>query len=230
MKVKAGALTVDVHAIYEAQQYVDGDLRDTVRLVMDDLPTPQQLAALLGNAIEVEGGKTYAGYTQVVERSITLAHGPEGALVEALAAAEAAKEETAAALVEVEVKQARLQAVAEALPDEVAAGMADLYPELKGDSAAVEANKRINWQGKVAKARVAVWDRPDQWPDAAPELWDILSIQGGYREIPEVITAALAFAPDEKGWWKGELYQNTSGVTLTHNPDLYPQGWTRVQA
>ena len=145
------------------------------------------------------------GYTEVLEHYLVLYKRPDA-----------------------EVLQDKLDTIADALPDEIAAEHPDIYPTLKGDGTLIKVGTRINHNGRLMRAAVDLWDREDQDPDHAPELWDILTFgESGYREIPEVITAELAFNKGEIGTWKGKNYRaKRDGVV--HNPEVYPGDWEEV--
>lgn len=103
-----------------------------------------------------------------------------------------------------------------------------LYPTLKGNGALVAAGTRINWNGTIKRAAVDLWDNAENTPDAAPTLWEDISYKAGYRIIPETITATLAFAQDEIGWWKDEKYKSLIPAN-TYTPEQYPAGWEIVE-
>lgn len=236
MIIKAGSQEIEATTIYQEKRTIDDAPRDTLRIALSDGITPEQLAAMQEHTLDIDNGyQTFEGYSVVHEHYLVLAKGPDGPLMQAradaaLAQAQAAQaaQDAQAAQEQAEAKGALLMSVAEALPDEMAAKHPQIYPALKGDGKALEANTRINWGGKVAKAKVTLWDREDQDPDHAPELWDILAFgETGYQEIPEVITAELAFAKDEIGVWKGKNYRaKRDGVV--HNPEVYPDDWEEV--
>jgi len=151
---------------------------------------------------------TQDGYTEVMEHYLVLYKPPEKIVL-----------------------QEKLDSIAAALPDEIAAEYPEIYPELKRDGSAVEADTRFNWQGKVVKAKVTLWDREDQDPDHAPNLWDILTFGGsGYREIPDTITTELAFAEGEIGYWPpdGKHYRAVRNGVV-HTPATYPDDWEEVE-
>lgn len=83
---------------------------------------------------------------------------------------------------------------------------------------------RINWDGKIKRAAVDLYDREDQDPDHAPNLWEDLEYKDGIRIIPEVITVGKAFSKNELGWWKDLLYRSKVDNNV-YTPDQYPQNW-----
>ena len=46
----------------------------------------------------------------------------------------------------------------------------------------------------------------------------------GVRVIPDVISAAEAFALDELGWWDGAIYKSKIPANV-YTPAQYPDGW-----
>lgn len=113
------------------------------------------------------------------------------------------------------------------LDDQVASTSAELFPKLKEDGSLVKAGTRINWGGTLKRAAVDLWDRPENNPDNAPNLWEDIEYRNGYRIIPETITATLAFANGECGWWKDKVYKSLRDGN-TFNPDVTPEWWEEV--
>ena len=85
--------------------------------------------------------------------------------------------------------RAMIEAAAGNLTDADASTAAELFPRLKQDGSLVSAGTRINWNGKVKRAAVDLWDRAENDPDNAPTLWEDLAYRDGIRIIPETITA-----------------------------------------
>ena len=115
------------------------------------------------------------------------------------------------------------------LTDAEASTVIPLYPALKGDGELVQAGTRINWYGQLKRAAVDLWDTEENNPDNAPALWEDINYIDGYRVIPEVITAGLAFSKGEIGWWDGVLYQSLIDANV-YTPDAYPAGWEVYEA
>ena len=113
------------------------------------------------------------------------------------------------------------------LPDKEASESAELFPRLKEDSSLVKAGTRINWNGVVKRAAVDIWDTTQNNPDNSPSLWEDISYKDGYRIIPETLTVGTAFAKDECGWWKDELYRSLIDANV-YTPEQYPAGWQLV--
>ncbi len=169
----------------------------------------------------LEGGITEAeieqlkqdnqGYTGVLEHYLTLFVPPVDA------------EEVAAE------KDVIIHSALAYLPDQDASRFIEHTPTLKGDGALVKVGTRINWDGALKRAAVDLWDREDQNPDNAPTLWEDINYHKGYRVIPEVITAGLAFAKNEIGYWPpdGNLYRAINNATVW-TPTAYPAGWEKV--
>lgn len=87
---------------------------------------------------------------------------------------------------------------------------------------------RINWNGTVKRAAVDLWDREDQNPDNAPNLWEDISYRNGIRIIPNPVTVGMAFAKDELGWWGNDLYKSLVDSNV-YTPEEYPDNWEIVK-
>ena len=122
-----------------------------------------------------------------------------------------------------------IEAAAGNLTDADASTAAELFPRLKQDGSLVSAGTRINWYGKVKRAAVDLWDRTENNPDNAPTLWEDVAYRDGIRIIPETITAGLAFAKDELGWWGDTLYKSLLDANVW-TPEQHASGWEKVTA
>ena len=111
--------------------------------------------------------------------------------------------------------------------DATASRAVDFHPEMQYNGKLIPAKTRINWNGKLKRAAVDVWDTEVNNPDNAPNLWEDIEYKDGFRIIPETITATLAFAMDEYGWWKDKLYRSKVNGNC-YNPDVYPDNWEEV--
>ena len=118
-------------------------------------------------------------------------------------------------------------ALRESATDAQASLAVEVYPELNNDGELIKAGTRINWNGVMKRAAVDLWDTVENNPENAPSLWEDLEYRDGYRKIPEVITVGLAFAKDECGWWKDELYKSLLDTNV-YTPDQYAAGWEKV--
>lgn len=110
------------------------------------------------------------------------------------------------------------------LSNKTASGMVELYSTLKQDGSLIKAGTRINWGGWLKQAAVDLWDSEENDPDHAPALWAKILYKDGVRVIPDVISAAEAFAKDELGWWDGAIYKSKIPAN-TYTPEQYPDGW-----
>lgn len=121
-----------------------------------------------------------------------------------------------------------IEQAAQSLDEKTASTAPEIFPKLKGEGELVKAGTVINWNGGLKRAAADLWDTPENTPEAAPELWEDIAYKDGYRIIPEVITAGLAFALNECGWWTdGCLYKSLLAAN-TYTPAQYPQGWEMV--
>ena len=111
--------------------------------------------------------------------------------------------------------------------DATASRTVSMFPQLKHDNSLIKAGTRINWAGVIKRAAVDLWDTIENNPDDAPQLWEDLNYQNGYRVIPETITVGLAFAKDEIGVYKNKLYKSLMDANV-YTPEQYPVGWEEV--
>ena len=120
-----------------------------------------------------------------------------------------------------------IETAAASLDDKTASEAPELFPQLTGDGSLVKSGTRICWQGGIKRAAVDLWDTAENTPDAAPNLWEDIQYKQGYRLIPETITATLAFAKGERGWWKDELYESMLAANV-YTPSVNPDGWKKI--
>ena len=111
--------------------------------------------------------------------------------------------------------------------DATASRAVEFHPEMQYDGKLIRGGTRINWKGKLKRSAVDVWDTKANNPDNAPTLWEDVPYKDGYRIIPEVITATLAFKQGEIGWWKDKLYQSKVNGNV-YTPDVYPNNWDEM--
>lgn len=127
-------------------------------------------------------------------------------------------------LTEQKALRTAIETAAESLDDAAASTAPMLFPGLKGDGSLVKAGTRINWNGKVKRAAVDLWDTAENTPETAPGLWEDLQYRDGIRIIPAVITAGLAFSEGEKGWWGDTLYVSKVNANV-YTPEEYADNW-----
>ena len=130
------------------------------------------------------------------------------------------------------IEQARTyrKAIIAAVPsldDKTASTATEIFPRLKENSTLVKAGTRINWNGKLKRAAVDLWDTKENNPDNAPDLWEDIQYRNGYRIIPEVITTTLAFALGECGYWGDTLCRSKIAANV-YTPEQYADGWEKV--
>lgn len=123
--------------------------------------------------------------------------------------------------------RAIIEAATAELDDKTASGGAELFQTLSGDGSLVKAGTRINWKGALKRAAVDLWDTAENTPDAAPTLWEDIAYRDGIRIIPETITAGLAFANGELGYWGDSIYKSKLDSNVW-TPAQYPDGWELV--
>lgn len=117
-----------------------------------------------------------------------------------------------------------IRAARELLDDKTASTAPELFSEMQYTGSLIKAGTRINWNGDLKRAAVDLWDTKENNPDNAPTLWEDVLYRDGYRIIPEVITAGLAFAKDELGWWGDTLCRSLLDANV-YTPEQHPAGW-----
>ena len=112
--------------------------------------------------------------------------------------------------------------------DATASRAVEFHPEMQYDGSLINAGTRIRWGKGLKRASVDIWDTKENNPDNAPTLWEDIAYRDGFRVIPEVITATLAFAENEYGWWGDKLYRSKVSGNV-HTPAVYPDNWEAVE-
>lgn len=126
--------------------------------------------------------------------------------------------------------RAAMVTASESLDDKTASTAPEMFGKLKQNGALVKAGTRINWNGVVKKANVDLWDTAENSPDNAPDLWSNLAFHDGYRIIPTVFTAELAFSEGEIGWWEQDgCYYTANANGTVWTPAEYPSAWTKKE-
>ena len=119
----------------------------------------------------------------------------------------------------------RLAAAATNITD--AANATAFYPRLKYDGSLISYKDRINWHGVTMMARTALYDREENDPDHAPNLWAAIRQRNGIRYIEADMCAELAFDNGERGWWNDELYESLMAGNV-YTPATAPTVWRKV--
>lgn len=119
-----------------------------------------------------------------------------------------------------------LKKLRESATDAQASMAVNLYPDMEKNGALVKAGTRIRHNGKILRVAVDMYDTEENSPENAPTLYEEIEYKEGIRIIPEVITVGKAFAKDERGWWKDEIYKSLIDANV-YTPDAYPAGWSK---
>ena len=115
-------------------------------------------------------------------------------------------------------------ALREGAGDQQASASAEAYPGLHGDGRLIRHSTRINRGGRLCRARTDLFDTEENTPEKAPDLWEKLAYENGFRVIPAEIEAGSPFMKGERGYFKGQLYESL----LDHNvwtPEQMPSYW-----
>ena len=113
--------------------------------------------------------------------------------------------------------------------DATASRMVDYYPTLKQDGSLIKVNTRINWNGKLKRAAVDLWDTEANNPDNAPTLWEDIEYRDGIRVIPAAIPSTDTFKKGDLGWWGDNLYQSIYDGDNVWTPEQYPAAWKKIE-
>ena len=116
----------------------------------------------------------------------------------------------------------------ESLSDAVISTAPEACRRMKYNGELISNGTRINWNGTVKRAATDLWDREDQNPDNAPNLWEDISYRNGIRIIPNPVTVGMAFAKDELGWWGNDLYKSLVDSNV-YTPEEYSDNWEIVK-
>ena len=145
------------------------------------------------------------GYTEVMEHYLVLYKPPEKIVL-----------------------KEKLDSITDALPDDLAAQHADIYPTLQGGGALITSGKRIRVGDALYRASVDLWDNAESTPEAAPNLWTEIKLVPGteYRVISDPILATETFSFGEIGMWTdGKLYKSVHPHPHAWTPADYPAAW-----
>lgn len=224
MIIHANEKNINIKNIFGESMQQNGKSYPAIRIVFDGGVTADELEALCSGTLEIldENGNVSGvqnGYTTRGEHSLVLGK---------ISTAEQERDELAAALDAEYAKLPYIRTLTANLDDAAASTVIPLYPAMRYDGALVKAGTRINWNGALKRAAVDLWDTVENNPDHAPELWEDISYRDGYRIIPETITAGLAFANGERGWWGDVLYESTADGNV-YTPEQYPANWKTVE-
>jgi hypothetical protein len=117
--------------------------------------------------------------------------------------------------------------IAPTLDDAEASTAPDMFPRMKYDGSLIPAKTRINWNSKLKRSAMDIWDIEANNPDNAPTLWEDIAYRDGFRIIPDIITATLAFSENECGWWDDTLYRSKVNGNV-YTPIVYPDNWETI--
>lgn len=126
------------------------------------------------------------------------------------------------------IQRANILKAMMSLNDQDASITPEFYDHLKGEGALISVGTRINWNGRLKRAAVDLWDTEENNPENAPSLWEDIAYREGIRIIPSELTTGTAFAKDEIGWWGEDLYKSLLDSNVW-TPEAYPAGWAVIE-
>lgn len=196
-----------------------------LKLILTHGVSDADIAALTDGEFQIvdesgSAGSTYTGYTTLKEISVTIGK---------ITTEDQQIEELTTALAAEEAKKPLIEKAILALDDAEASTVAALYPTLKGDGKLIRGGTRINWDGKLKRAAVDLWDTPENTPDAEPALWEDVDYVNGYREIGEYITASHPFSEGEEGIDADGVIWISKYDNNVYTPTQYPDNWTKKE-
>ena len=118
--------------------------------------------------------------------------------------------------------------------DATASRAVEFHPVLRqdkvqtADTPLIRAGTRVRWNDGLKKAAVDLWDTEQNNPDNAPTLWEDIAYRNGFRIVPDIFTATLAFSEGECGWWGDALYRSKVNGNV-YTPAVYPDNWELVE-
>lgn len=224
MIIRANNKEINVKNLIGETMRQNGKSYPAIRFIFDGGVTADELDELCSGLFENldENGNVagvHEGYTTLGEHSVVLGK---------ITTAEQERDNLAAVLAVETAKTPYIEMLTASLDDATASTVIPLYPAMRYDGSLIEHGTRINWNGTLKRAAIDLWDREDNDPDHAPDMWEDILYRDGYRIIPDVITVGLAFAKGERGWWGDELMESTADNNV-YTPAAWPDNWKVVQ-
>ena len=223
MIIRANDMEIMVDNVFSENVSINGRRYPALRFVMGNNVTQYELDALASGHLEMLDGRrevvgVHDGYTTRQDVTFVIAK---------VKTVEQERDDLEAALAVQTAKIPLVAKVVEKLDDATASEVVELYPSMEYSGKLIKAGTRIQWGGKLKRAAVDLWDTVENDPRHAPDLWEDINYRAGYREIPDVITAGLAFAQGECGWRGDTLYRSLIPANV-YTPEQYPAGWEIV--
>lgn len=98
------------------------------------------------------------------------------------------------------------------------------------DGHLITTGTRMRWGKRLLAAMVDVWAYPENNPDNAPNLWEEILYEDGYRVLLGPISASNPVQPGEMCWEQGDLYKCVYHTACTYRPSEYKLAWEKVDA
>lgn len=214
MIIKTKTHDIEVSSVVSTTINKDGKSYPALEFNFPGAISEDDLTALVSGEIVI-GDNAHEGYNTLGKIAVTIGK---------ITTAEKERDTLAAALAVEEAKKPYIDKLTAEIDDATASTVIMLYPTMKYTGGLIEAGTRINWNGTLKRAAVDLYDREENNPDNAVNLWEDIQYREGYRIIPEVITVGLAFADGERGWWEDVLYESTVDDNV-YTPEQYKDNW-----
>lgn len=113
------------------------------------------------------------------------------------------------------------------LSDKEVSSAPEILPRMRFKGVLIKAGTRIMWNGAVKSAAVDVWDREENNPDNAPNLWNSINYINGIRVIPDHIVVTEPFSAGEEGIDADGVIWVSKYDNNVYTPTQYAGNWEK---
>lgn len=157
MKLTFGNQTIQADFLMDSKQGIQGVMHDCLQIITREPLTGKQQTDLKRQSIHVEDGRIFEGYSALASVSYLL-YKP---LVQAKRSDMQSND--------------LLHAMAREMTDEQAIKFPEAFPSMTFDGETIiPKGSRLNWSGKLLRARDQILDDASYAPDVQPELWEVV--------------------------------------------------------
>lgn len=159
MQITVGNRKLTVLTAVESEQPIKGGVAETLQLITEQPLTPSEIKALRENPITTDDGRTFSGYSELSSVSVLLFRANDAVQMR----------------IEMERQNALMIEIAAKLPDDQAKAYAKFFPSMRMDGGSeIKKGSRINWGGKLMKAKRDMLDVAEFAPNVHPQFWEEL--------------------------------------------------------